>query len=236
MEAREYIDQFDILLFDMGNTFMFGGDRFGPGQDYEKTYQSFGGRKFNNDELHRIFKLTYGSMLEMSRDPSRYDSFMPVRQYLDVSSEFRHLSGREKDLIEQTFAYHECGRVPSEHKTVLHMLSKSHLLGVVSNIWCSSNYFNEMLAEEGVHKLFKVILYSSDHGSVKPSSVLFKKAAELFSEKPSKIVHIGDSYKRDVLGAKKAGMKSILVNNNKNAAVDGRIKPNMVITGLEELV
>jgi hypothetical protein len=32
--AMPLLDRFDVVLFDLNATFMFGPDRFGPGQDY----------------------------------------------------------------------------------------------------------------------------------------------------------------------------------------------------------
>ena len=44
MTAKEFIKDFDILLFDMSKTIMFEGDRFDKEQDYEKSYKLFGGK------------------------------------------------------------------------------------------------------------------------------------------------------------------------------------------------
>ena len=38
------LSRFTVVLLDMNGTFMFGGDRFGPEQDFAATYHALGGR------------------------------------------------------------------------------------------------------------------------------------------------------------------------------------------------
>jgi hypothetical protein len=37
------IEQFQAILLDMNDTFMFGADRFGENQNYAEVYQQLGG-------------------------------------------------------------------------------------------------------------------------------------------------------------------------------------------------
>ncbi len=51
---HRFIDGFDILLLDMGLTFMFNSDRFSDSEDYGATYRQAGGYLLNGEEVHRI--------------------------------------------------------------------------------------------------------------------------------------------------------------------------------------
>lgn len=236
MIAKDYIENFGILLFDMGNTFMFGGDVFDNGQDYEATYGSLGGKSLTNKTLHELFYYIYGTLLNRSRDEKFIDDMLTVEQLIESDQYFSTYSDEEKILLEKTFAAHECGVVPESCRRALEDLSKTHKLGLISNVWCNSEYFREQLKNDGVYDLFDICIYSSDYKSVKPSKKLFNIATEHFGILPDKMVYIGDNYKRDVVGSKNAGMKSILVNNSESSKITGDIIPDCIITKIEELV
>ena len=236
MTAKEYIRQFDVLLFDMDKTFMFGGNKYGNEQDYEKTYKSFGGKKLNNSHLHEFFDFSYMKLLEKSRNPECFDAFPTVREFLDSDEYSKEFESYEKDLIEKTFASHECGWVPDNCRKALNELSKVHRLGLISNVWCESIYFRDRLKEEEVYNLFDIHIFSSDHGAIKPSRKLFQVAIDHFKKKPHELVYIGDNYKRDVIGAKNAGINSILIQNSPAGEITGDVQPDYVISGIEELM
>jgi len=236
MTAKEYINDLDIILFDMGKTFMFEGDRFDKEQDYEKTYRSFGGNNFTNKILHEIIYYIYGTLLARSRDEKFQDDMMTVEELVLSDEYFKGITTEDKILLERVFAYHECGNVPETCKVTLKALAKTYKIGLISNVWCKSEYFKEQLKKDGVFDLFDIIIFSSDHKSVKPSKKLFSIAIEHFGIIPDKIVYIGDNYKRDVVGSKNAGMKAILVNNSESSRITGDIKPDCIINKIEELV
>jgi len=213
---------------------MFEGDRFGNAQDYEDTYKSFGGYRISNTDLHELISHVYSTLLVISRTSYSFDSMPTVREFLDKDMRFGIYDNHEKDLIEQVFAYHECGTVPNDCRRVLKDLSKTHKLGIISNIWCSSMYFNNKLRENEVFDLFDHIIFSSDHGTVKPSQTMFNMASNHFGKPPSEIVFIGDNYSRDVIGAKNAGMKSIWVNQNGHHPES--VIPDCEIKHIKELI
>jgi len=61
--------------------------------------------------------------------------------------------------------------------------------------------------------LFNVIVLSSEVGSKKPSAVPFSVALSRLGllGREEEVVHVGDTYEADVLGAKAAGMKVVLI-------------------------
>ena len=234
--VREFIRKFEVLILDMGNTIMFGGDRFDENQNFELTYRSFGGMTLSRRELDNIIRYVHDSLLDRSRNPAYFDNMLSVEEFVDCDESFRKLSETERNLIEKVFAAHECGTVPENIRKVLKGLSEKHRLGIISNVWCSSPYYREELRREGIDNLFDKIIFSSDHNSVKPSGKLFKLALSHFNKRPEEVVFIGDSYNRDVLGAKNAGIYSILINNGWRSQITGDVKPDFVINSIEDLV
>ena len=70
--------------------------------------------------------------------------------------------------------------------------------------------------------LFDVTIFSSEHGCIKPATRLFELALEGLGASPAKAVHVGDSLKRDVAGAKAAGCAAVLINGHAEA-LDPRV-------------
>ena len=62
----------------------------------------------------------------------------------------------------------------------------------------------------GIVDLFDAVVGFEDTGYLKPSQLPFKKALEILKVKPSEAMHIGDWPEKDVVGARKAGLKTCL--------------------------
>lgn len=70
----------------------------------------------------------------------------------------------------------------------------------------------DALKRVGADKYFHHYFSAKDLGHKKPSPLFFQAVAENIGIKTSECVMIGDSYEKDIVGAKRAGMKTILFN------------------------
>jgi FMN phosphatase YigB (HAD superfamily) len=107
---------------------------------------------------------------------------------------------------------------------------------VVSDIWSKNDLFLQEFERAGVRDLFDVIVFSSDHGCVKPSSLLFRKALEAFTVDDARIVFVGDSLQRDIIGAQSAGLATVWINSAGAAPPTEHPQPDRVIRDLRELL
>jgi len=84
---------------------------------------------------------------------------------------------------------------------------KSHFkIGIISNGNC---YPKDL----GVENLVDFSIYSQKlSGIKKPNPMIFQIASEKINCSPSQILHIGDSYENDYLGAINSGFQSILID------------------------
>ena len=111
----------------------------------------------------------------------------------------------------------------------LERLGKRYTLGLVSN----GNTYPDSL---GLGGLVCFAVFAQDHGGIeKPDPRLFEIALEKASCSPQELVHVGDSLKVDVAGAKAAGVRSVWANRNGHA-LDGTVTPDLEVTSLRELV
>jgi len=231
-----FIDQFDIILLDMGYTFMFDVDRFSDTENYGSTYYRLGGTLLSSRQVQQIISTVFDTMLSNYCDPNYYECFPSILSYLNTTATAKKLPKHEIRLLEQVFAIHELGTIPETHAAVLHQLSATHRLGVVSNIWSRSNLYLQEFERTGIRDLFDVIIFSSDHGQIKPSPYLFNKAIEAFGVKRENIVFVGDSLERDISGALSVGLSTVWINIE-NSHIDKSFpKPDLVIQDLQDLI
>ena len=96
--------------------------------------------------------------------------------------------------------------------TCLNALRESKLrMGVVSNI-DSKDELRKGVADLGVEEYFLSLVASGEVGYVKPQPEIFQIASKELELTPSSLVHVGDLYATDVLGAKGAGITGILLD------------------------
>jgi putative hydrolase of the HAD superfamily len=106
----------------------------------------------------------------------------------------------------------------------------------VSDIWSKKDLFLQEFERSEILQLFDVIVFSSDHGCVKPSSLLFGKALAAFTIDHREIVFVGDNFQRDVIGARSAGLTTVWINAAGIAHPTEHPQPDHVIRDLRELL
>ncbi len=231
-----FIDNFGVILLDMGHTFMFECDRFGEGCDYYQTYTRFGGSRLSPAEVRSGIDTLFSRMVTDSRNPERYDDFGLVADYLCTIPETANLPGAERDVLEEVFAHHEVGAISETHANTLHSLKKTHPLGLISNVWSRSPIFEAALERAGVLQLFDILIWSSEHGCIKPSRRLFQQAIAHFDVPIEQMVYVGDNSKRDVAGAKGAGMSAVWIRHAEQQLASTVPMPDLIVTDLDELL
>lgn len=100
-------------------------------------------------------------------------------------------------------------------------------LAIVSN-WNSS--LEKIVGGLNIAGYFDFVLASAEAGWKKPSPKIFQLALERAGAEPSRVVHIGDTYQTDVLGARRAGIRGIMLDRR-----GGTHHDHEVITCLSEL-
>ncbi|MFC1716502.1 HAD family hydrolase [Candidatus Poribacteria bacterium] len=233
---HRFIDVFDVLLLDMGLTFMFNSDRFSDSEDYGATYRRVGGDLLNGEEVRRIISTLFDRMMSDYENPALYDYYPSVLSHLQTIPETRQLPEKEIKLLERVFEMHEVGDIPATHAEALYQLRETHRLGVVSNIWSTSEIHLQEFERAGIRHLFDVIIFSSDHGCIKPSRYLFDRAMEAFEVDRSRMVFVGDSLDRDIAGAKSVGLSAIWIDAEASEVRKRTPRPDLVIQDLWDLL
>jgi HAD superfamily hydrolase (TIGR01509 family) len=111
-----------------------------------------------------------------------------------------------------------------------------HRAGVPIGIVSSAVYhpFLEWTLESfGIQDAFDVVITSASAGFYKSRAELYVHAAELLGATPERMVHVGDSFRFDVAGARRAGMRTVWLRSDQAESGDPSIHPDLVLTTLE---
>lgn len=93
---------------------------------------------------------------------------------------------------------------------VLAALSGRYRLGVISDVGFSpGRVLKQLLAHHGLIHLFDSLIFSDEAGVAKPHIEVFERTARSLSAEPQAIVHIGDLERTDIVGANRAGYRTI---------------------------
>jgi putative hydrolase of the HAD superfamily len=104
-------------------------------------------------------------------------------------------------------------------------------IGLITNSHRCLSSFQSYFALEG---LFSVTLSSLDHGYMKPHPSIFESALQAADVRAGEAVMVGDSFLHDVEGARRLGMRGILVA--RSASARAVFPPDVaVIQSLREL-
>jgi putative hydrolase of the HAD superfamily len=237
MAACDIVSRFGAVLLDMNGTLMFGGDRFGPDQNYFATYRSLGGSRLAPEVVQAIIATCYETMGRIYNDPERCDSFPRVLDTLRTVPHAKRLDDAELRLLEDVIAQHERGQVPDAYAACLRNLARSHPLGLVANILSRKDLWLQEFKRAGVLDLFAITVFSSDGSSMKPSRKLFDQAVSALPVMPrSEIVFVGDNLRCDIAGAAGAGLATVWIDRDGAGRGDGDPQPDFVVHDLLELV
>ena len=97
-------------------------------------------------------------------------------------------------------------RIPGMFELVHELVARGIPVGIISN---SEGRLAELLAELGEESPFRVIIDSGRVGVDKPNPRIFQLTAEGMQTDLSRIVHVGDAWEADVIGARNAGARAV---------------------------
>lgn len=93
----------------------------------------------------------------------------------------------------------------TESREVLQRLHRRFSLGVISNFYGN---VDRVLEEAGIAPLLATIIDSNRVGVSKPDPAIFQLALDDLGCSAAQVLYVGDSFEKDVVGARGAGMRS----------------------------
>ncbi|HLA16872.1 MAG TPA: HAD family hydrolase [Candidatus Limnocylindrales bacterium] len=127
---------------------------------------------------------------------------------------------------------------------LLERLSRAHILVVLSN-WPLAATIDRYVEASGWMPFFRAIVVSQRVGTIKPHPSIFRAAEEAMglgaADRPT-ILHVGDDWAADVVGAKRAGWRAAYLRRRPDdsplpsSARDGEVEPDLELDSLDQLV
>lgn len=199
----------DWILFD------FGGCLDSDGIHSRKLFfDQFVKLSLVNERDNSLFQEAYS-----------YSDQKVINESLIVNSKLFHMNERmcffiaEKLKIENLSKVEDVARAITDvqakylrrNKAIIEALEKKYKLGIISNF---SGNLHLILEEFSLQSYFTFVLDSYHVKASKPDPAIFKLAISKCQIEAHRICFIGDNIDRDVLPAKKLGMKTILIHPN----------------------
>jgi putative hydrolase of the HAD superfamily len=218
METGEHAIR--AVIFDLWGTLLFENDGASVRRAYARCRnltQALNnlGVQISFEEISVAVKETVSSLMTMwdtNRDIGYIDQIRLIimklsRESLDLRQEWMNelVSAYTSSILE----------VPPylnpEARKALEDLKKHHkLIGLICNTGLTPGIgLRKLLANESVSRYFDLMIFSEEIGIRKPDPSIFHLAAHRLDVQPTEIVHVGDSLKMDVWGAKNAGLTAI---------------------------
>ncbi|MGD0329815.1 MAG: HAD family hydrolase [Nitrososphaeria archaeon] len=97
--------------------------------------------------------------------------------------------------------------------TLSQLKHKKFKLIICSNVSSERN-LRIFLKSVNLESYFDIIVASGTVGYEKPNPEIFKIASKLSNTRPERMIHIGDLYEYDYVGAESAGMRALLIDRN----------------------
>src|SRR5262249_54901927 len=118
--------------------------------------------------------------------------------------------------------------------TLRELRARGLRLGIVSNMTLRADLMRQDLDRLGIGPLVDATAFSSETGVRKPDPRMFRTALERVGAGAAESVFVGDRLLDDVLGAREAGMRTVLTRRFRQEE-DPDIVPDAVIQSLREL-
>ena len=222
------VQNIDTVLFD------FGGTLDAPGVHWLTRFHSLYPQVGLAVTPERIKEAFYWADAQLMAHPE-----ITTLQFLPLMLEHAALQLRYLDLpsqpYQQQLAAGFCDaarRSLQASVVVLTALRQRFTLGVISNFYGN---VATLCQECGLATLCDVIIDSAQVGISKPEQRIFTLALEQLGCTPQTAVYVGDSFERDVLGARSAGLCTIWLRGLEPRVCPDPSMVDATITTLEEL-
>jgi FMN phosphatase YigB (HAD superfamily) len=115
-------------------------------------------------------------------------------------------------------------------------------LAILSN-WPLAATIDRYVESAGWAPLLRAVVVSQRVGTIKPHPAIFEETRRLLGEPaPTAILHVGDDWAADVVGASRAGWRTAYIRARPtdsplpSSARDGSVTPDLEIAAIDELV
>ena len=190
------------ILFDLDNTLLdFSGFKRESALAASKAMRKAGVPLSEKELYARIFKVYDKKGIEYQR------TFGDVLYGLELTQHELERA-RQAAIIAYTKKKYACLKLRPKVIQVLSSLRRKYKLGIVTDAPREKAW--QRLILSGLDGFFYPVVTYNDTLEHKPSLKPFELALFLLKVKPDEVLFVGDNPERDIIGAKKAGIRTVL--------------------------
>ena len=232
------LENIKAVFFDAGGTLLYPYPSVG--EIYARVASKYGSQT-PPEELNQVFGEVWSKHDGLSQLEGHYDEAAEKKWWHDIVHEVFEQVGQIEDFegyfdeLYELFATPEAWRLYPETIEVLKAVrEKVPCVGIVSN-WDSRLY--KLCDDFQITPHVDFILASAVFGAAKPSPLIFEEALRLSKIPAEQTIHIGDSLSDDIVGAKRLGIRNVLISRSvKRTLTDAQTTPDYHIHDLRELL
>jgi putative hydrolase of the HAD superfamily len=195
------------VFFDVDFTLIHPGPRF-QGEGYEASCRRHGVAV----DASRFEAAVAGAAAVLEAADELYDADLYVkytRRIIELMGGHAPAADRvARELYDEWAEHHHFSLYDDVLDTLRDLRALGVRAGLISNSHRCLESFQSHFALDG---LIEVAVSSSDHGYMKPHPNIFRAALRLMDVPPAAAVMVGDSVGHDVEGARRAGMRGVLL-------------------------
>jgi len=207
------LDDTRAVLLDLGDTLVRAHPSWAG--VYQQGLREWG-IEVDSDDLERALHAATQSgawSFEGPFEASEEASFERVKEFDSAalaSLGYDDLDDAVFRSIESAFARASAWHVFPDVVPAVEALSAAGLrLAVVSNwLWGGT----ELIHTLELARLFDALIISAHVGYQKPHQRIFEHALEVLGAEPGTAIHVGDNYQADVVGARRVGIRPVLID------------------------
>jgi putative hydrolase of the HAD superfamily len=219
------------VFFDVDFTLIYPGPTF-QGEGYQRFCAAHG---ITVDPARFAHAVRAASEILDAQQEHVYDAEIFVRYTRRIIQEMGGsgpaLTACATEIYDEWAACHHFHLYDDVEPVLRELARRGVKIGLISNSHRSLASFEEHFALDG---LISAAVSSSEHGYLKPHRSIFDAALRLAEVQPEESVMVGDSLSHDIEGARRAGMRGVLVHRGDGPLEVGRDIP--VIRDLSELL
>ncbi len=198
----------EAILFDAGGTLIHvDGGRFCAAAGLAYDPGAFAAAEAAATDAARSWILDHPGSTDAERMPLFLDRFLRA---LQVEGREEREAAARRIAQEHSRSNLWSGTAPQARETLAALRGRGYRMGVVSN---ADGRVRKLLEDAGLAHFLEIIVDSAHVGVEKPDPRIFLAAAEGMRLSPASCVYVGDLYEIDILGARSAGLRAILIGN-----------------------
>lgn len=207
-------DRPDVIFFDVGDTLIRAHPSWAA--VYREGLAEFGIDVSEKDIERALLDETNAGAwwnIEDPFEPSEENSYERIKAF-DLAVLARiglvNVDDAAVRAIEAAFARRSAWYVYPDVKPVLDVLRATGFrMGVISNfVWGGA----ELIHSLDLARHFAALTISARVGFQKPNEGIFRHALDSLGATPERSLHVGDSYRADIVGARRVGMSAVLID------------------------